>query len=59
MFLVETKNVNSIVHDLAKDLSYKNVEIVPASGSSGGAAIFWIDRVKISFWGTLTCIVLI
>lgn len=59
MLLVETKNVNSFVQDLAKDLGYKNVEIVSANGSSGGAAIFWNDRVKVSFWGTLTYIVLI
>lgn len=57
MLLVETKNVNSVVQNLAKDLGYKNVEIVSASGSSGGVAIFWSDRVKLSFWETLTCIV--
>ncbi|KAF8118563.1 hypothetical protein N665_0004s0044 [Sinapis alba] len=49
MLLVETKNVNSLVEGLAKDLGYHNLVIVPASGSSGGAAIFWNDRVKVRF----------
>lgn len=51
MLLVETKNVNSFVQDLAKDLGYKNSVVVPACGSSGGAAFFWNDRVKLSFLG--------
>ena len=49
MLLVETKNVDSVVNSLAKDLGYKNSFVVSASGSSGGAAFFWDDRVKISF----------
>lgn len=49
MLLVETKNVNSLVQSLATELGYGNVKIVPACGSSGGAAIFWNNRVKISF----------
>jgi len=40
MLLVETKNVDSVVNSLAKDLGYKNSFVVSASGSSGGAAFF-------------------
>ncbi|KAL0864587.1 hypothetical protein Bca101_043705 [Brassica carinata] len=49
MLLVETKNVDSVVNSLAKDLGYKNSFVVSACGSSGGAAFFWDDRVKIKF----------
>lgn len=49
MLLVETKNVDKVVHKLAKDLGYRNVRVVSAVGSSGGAAFFWNDGVKISF----------
>lgn len=35
--------------NLAKDLGYNNSFVVPARGSSGGAAFFWNDRVKIHF----------
>ncbi|KAF8080427.1 hypothetical protein N665_0945s0003 [Sinapis alba] len=45
MFLVETKNVDNVVHKLAKYLGYQNVHIVYAVGSSGGAALFWNDRI--------------
>lgn len=59
MFLVGTKNVNSVVQSLAKDLGYKNVEIVPASGSSGGRPYFGMTRLSYLFREPLTCIVLI
>ncbi|KAF8095800.1 hypothetical protein N665_0322s0020 [Sinapis alba] len=49
MLLVETKNVNSLVKGLAKDLGYQNSVVVYASGSSGGSVIFWNDRVKLNF----------
>lgn len=49
MLLVETKNVDTIVQNLAQDLGYKNSFVISANGSSGGAAFFWSDRVKINF----------
>ncbi|KAH0868705.1 hypothetical protein HID58_075727, partial [Brassica napus] len=51
-----TKNVISLVQSLASELGYWNVKIVPAFGSSG-VAMFWSDRVKISFLNdhTLYC----
>ena len=57
MLLVETKNVISLVQSLASELGYWNVKIVPAFGSSGGAAMFGNDRVKISYLNdhTLYC----
>lgn len=51
MLLVETKNVDSLVQDLARDLGYKNFFVIPAKGSSGGAAFFWNDGVGLSFLG--------
>ena len=49
MLLVETNNVNSVAKGLANDLGYHNSVIVSASGISGGSAIFWNERVKITF----------
>lgn len=51
MLLVETKNVDTVVQDLAKDLGYKNFLVILANDSSGGAAFFWNDGVGLSFLG--------
>ena len=51
MLLVETKNVDKVVYKLAKDIGYQNAFVVPAVESSGGAAFFWNDRVRLSFLG--------
>lgn len=48
ILLVETKHVNSYVRQVAKELGYQNTFFVPAHGSSGGAAVFWNERVRIS-----------
>lgn len=39
ILLVETKNVDTYVNNLVKDLEYKNSFVIPAKGSSGGVAI--------------------
>ncbi|KAG5414824.1 hypothetical protein IGI04_002391 [Brassica rapa subsp. trilocularis] len=48
ILLVETKHVDSYVKQLAKDLGYQNVFVVSANGSSGGVAVFWSERVRIT-----------
>lgn len=46
MFLVETKNKDSYVQQLGKDLHFSHQILVSPDGLSGGLAIFWRNTVQ-------------
>ncbi|CAE6215989.1 unnamed protein product [Arabidopsis arenosa] len=54
MFLVETKNKDSFVRNLCKDLQFDHHFLVSPDGLSGGLAIFWRNTVKCDFISTPT-----
>ena len=57
MLLVETKNVNSQVKNLAKELGYQNSKIVPTYGSSSNAVFSGMIGLRSVSWITIFYIV--
>lgn len=49
LFLVETKNKDSYVHQLGAELQFHHHFLLSPDGLSGGLAIFWRDTVQCDF----------
>lgn len=49
LFLLETKNPDDVVRDVAAQLGYDNVKCVSPRGMSGGLALMWNKSVSVVF----------
>ncbi|KAF8080915.1 hypothetical protein N665_0914s0003 [Sinapis alba] len=54
LFLVETKNKDSFVQSLGKELQYPHSFVISPEGLGGGLAIFWRDTIECNFFRTPT-----
>lgn len=54
MVFVETKNVDSYVNKVVKDLGNDQSFVVSAKGSSGWSVMMWNDMAKVIFFGNHT-----
>jgi len=49
LFLVETKNPDDVVRDVAAQIGYDYVKCVSPLGIGGGIALLWKKSVSVSF----------
>ncbi|CAD5333153.1 unnamed protein product [Arabidopsis thaliana] len=50
LFLIETKNQDDVVRDVAAQLDYDNVKCVSPLGIGGGLALMWKKSVSVNFF---------